>query len=105
AFADELRSMTLREAVVRVAEDQLNSKIGRAGGGFGRYADASYDWCGAFCYYCWSVACRVHGKPNPFGDKYNSLLSCQKAISYAMQTGCATVLRYRGGDPFGNSFV
>ena len=102
---DELQSLTLREAVLRVAEDQMYSKIGRSAGGFGRYADKAYDWCGAFAWYCWSVACAVKGVPNPFGDKNGSLLSVQKAISYALQTDRATILRYEGGDPYGNSFT
>jgi hypothetical protein len=101
---DELQSLPLRKAVLRVAEDQMNSKIGKNRGGFGRYADASYDWCGAFAWYCWNTACVAKCVPNPWGEKYNSLLSVQKAISYSLQTDCATILRYEGGDPYGNSF-
>jgi hypothetical protein len=101
----ELQELSLREAVLRVAEDQMYSKIGRNSGGFGRYADAAYDWCGAFAWYCWNVACTVKGVPNPFGTKYSSLLSCQKAISWALQTDSCTILRYEGGDPYGNSFA
>ena len=102
---EELLGLSLRQAVLRVAEDQMYSAIGRRGGGFGKYADKSYDWCGAFAWYCWNVACKVHGKTNPFGEKYNSLLSCQKAISWALQTDSCTILRYKGYDPFGNSFT
>jgi hypothetical protein len=104
-FRAELQGMELRDAVLRVAEDQMNSKIGRNGGGFGRYAEKQYDWCGAFAWYCWDAACDAHGVPNPFGAKYNSLLSVQKAISWALQTDSCTILRYKGGDPYGNSFT
>ncbi len=101
----ELQQLPLRQAVLRVAEDQMYSKIGRNLGGFGKYADASYDWCGAFAWYCWNVACNVKGVPNPFGTKYSSLLSCQKAVSWALQTDSCTILRYKGGDPYGSSFT
>jgi hypothetical protein len=103
-FRAELQSLTLREAVLRVAEDQMNSKLGRNAGGFGEYADKSYDWCGAFCYYCWKVACAAKGESNPFGESVASLLSCQKAVSWAMQTQSCRILRYQGGDPYGGAF-
>ncbi len=101
----ELQELDLREAVLRVAEDQMYSKIGRNSGGFGRYAAKEYDWCGAFAWYCWNVACSVKGVPNPFGATNGSLLSAQKAISWALQTDSCTILRYKGGDPYGNSFT
>lgn len=104
-FRKELLGMSVRQAVIRVAEDQMYSKIGRSTRGHGRYAADGYEWCGAFAWYCWNVACTVHGVPNPFGDKYGSLLSCQKAISWALQTDTCTILRYKGHDPYGNSFT
>jgi hypothetical protein len=103
----ELQQLDLRSAVLRVAEDQMNSKIGRtAGGGYGRYGiPKDWEWCGAFAYWCWATAASAKGVDNPFGDRLNVLLSPQKAISWALQTGDADILRYQGGDPYGNSFV
>jgi hypothetical protein len=103
----ELQQLELRDAVLRVAEDQMNSKIGRtSGGGYGRYGiDKGWEWCGAFAFWCWKTACAAKGVSNPFGDRLSVLLSPQKAISWALQTGDADILRYEGGDPYGNSFV
>jgi hypothetical protein len=108
AFRDELQGMSsLRDAVLRVAEDQMYSTIGSSGG-FGKYHDNdTYDWCGAFAWYCWNAACMARKVSNPFGDNNNSLLSCQKAVSWALQAppGRFTILRYEGGDPYGSSFT
>lgn len=102
---EELQRLSLREAVLRVAEDQMFSKIGRNSGGFGMYANGSYDWCGAFAHFCWKAACEAQGKANPFGSSVSSLLSAQKAISWALQTDSCAILRYEGGDPYGSSFT
>jgi hypothetical protein len=107
-FRDELQGMpTLRDAVLRVAEDQMYSKFGHNTSGFGVYHEnKTYNWCGAFAWYCWSVACKARNESNPFGDDVDSLTSCQKAVSWALQAppGRLTILRYAGGDPFGTSF-
>src|SRR5262245_52297919 len=51
-LTSDLATMTLREAAIRLAEDHMNSKIGRtAHGGKGRYTIAEYDWCGAFAHW------------------------------------------------------
>ncbi len=103
----ELQSLDLRSAVLRVAEDQMFSRIGRtANGGYGRYGiPKDWQWCGAFAYWCWATAADAKGVANPFGPRNNVLLSPQKAISWALQTGGATIIRYQGGDPYGNSFT
>jgi hypothetical protein len=62
------------------------------------------DWCGAFAHWCWATASEAKGVSNPFGTSNNVLLSPQKAISWALQSGKATILRYQGGDPYGRSF-
>src|ERR671934_2538125 len=47
-----LKAMGLRAAAIRVAEDQMNSRMGRTGQGAGQYmagkdeAGYFYDWCG-----------------------------------------------------------
>lgn len=79
-----LAPLNLREAAIRIAEDHMNSKIGRtAHGGKGRYTDAKYDWCGAFAHWCYDKAATVKGIDNPFGANQDVLLSPQKAITWA----------------------
>jgi hypothetical protein len=98
---DEIRGKSLREAVLIVAEDQMNSAVARTSG-FGRYhSNASYDWCGAFAHWCWKMAAAIKGEDHPFGEGSDKLLSPQKAISWAMQDATpAQLLRYKGHDPF-----
>ncbi len=96
----EIAQLSLREAVLRVAEDQMHSVIGRtANAGFGRYGiDKKYDWCGAFAWWCWEQACALKGEKNPFGTNVDHLLSPQKAITYGMKNpGRLDVVRYKGG--------
>ena len=84
-LATELAAVSLREAAIRVAEDHMNSKIGRtAHGGKGRYTDAKYDWCGAFAHWCYDEAAAIKGVMfvNPFGANRDVLLSPQKAITW-----------------------
>jgi len=79
----DLGALTLREAAIRVAEDQMNSKIGRtAHGGKGRYTSAEYDWCGAFAHWCYEKAADIKGETSPFGSNRDVLLSPQKAITW-----------------------
>jgi hypothetical protein len=96
----ELKAMTLREAVLRVAEDQMHSKIGRSDG-FGVYIrNATYDWCGGFAYWCWDQACAIRGQDNPFGGESSVLWSPQRAIKWAMEpTNPGQLLRYNGTNP------
>lgn|SRR6516162_860952 len=103
----ELQKMDIRSAVLRVAEDQMNSKIGRTvDGGDGRYGlETGMQWCGAFAYWCWATASDAKGVDNPFGAMKSVLLSPQKAISWALQSEEATILRYQGGDPYGRTFT
>jgi hypothetical protein len=95
-----IAGVSLREAVLMVAEDQMNSAISRTSG-FGRYCEKEYDWCGAFAYWCWKQAAAIKNATNPFGDGRDCLLSAQKAVSWAMQeTTPGYLLRYSGYDPF-----
>ena len=96
----ELQGMALRDAVIRVAEDQMHSAIAKSNG-FGVYNMASnLDWCGGFAYWCWDQACAIRGEENPFGAKSTVLWSPQRAIDWAMQsTTPAQLLRYEGVSP------
>ncbi len=96
----ELRQMPLRDAVLRIAEDQMHSTIA-SGSGFGIYhANSEYNWCGAFVHWCWSQAAAIKGEANPFGPSSDVLLSPQKAIHWAMRPETPGVLlRYQGPDP------
>jgi hypothetical protein len=94
-----IQTASLRDAVLIVAEDQMNSAISRTSG-FGRYDIPEYDWCGTFAFFCWRMAAEIKGVPNPFGSDKNVLRSPQKAIHWAMQpTTPGVLLRYKGGDP------
>jgi len=98
---EALQAMSLREAVIRVAEDQLHSAISCRSTGFGVYnIDKSYDWCGAFAYWCWAQAAFIQGIQNPLGPKGSVLWSPQRAIDWAMDpTTSGQVLRYKGASP------
>lgn len=96
----ELQQLPLRDAVLRIAEDQMNSAIAR-GSGFGVYhPNPEYNWCGAFVHWCWRQAAAIKGVTNPVGPDSNVLLSPQKAIHWAMRPETpAQLLRYEGTDP------
>jgi hypothetical protein len=104
AIREELAKLSLREAVTRVAEDQMNSKI-CTGDGFGTYMPHDIDghaadWCGAFAFFCWQQAAAIKHVPNPFGDDSRVLWSPQRAIGWALRNpDKAVILRYQGGDP------
>lgn len=97
----ELQGLSLREAVIRVAEDQMNSAICRETRGFGIYnMDKSLDWCGGFAYWCWDQAAAIKGVDNPFGPKNTVLWSPQRALHWAMQPLTAgQILRWSGASP------
>jgi len=96
----ELQQLTLRQAVLRVAEDQMNSQYGRQAGSFNIYVGHDYNWCGAFAHFCWSVAAAAKGVANPFGGNNDVLLSPQKAIHFVFGNfDKAILLRYAGIDP------
>ena len=96
----EIQSLPLRDAVIRVAEDQMHSAISQTSG-FGVYdMDAKLDWCGGFAYWCWNQACAIQGQENPFGGSGTVLWSPQRAIHWAMQDATpAQLLRYKGISP------
>lgn len=104
AFVDirkQLQALPLRDAVLRVAEDQMHSGVCCRSDGFGVYnVDASYNWCGAFAYWCWNQASAIKGQENPFGANNDVLLSPQKAINWAMREDTpGQLLRYKGMNP------
>lgn len=98
---EELQAMSLRDAVIRVAEDQLRSAVSCRSTGFGVYnIDANLDWCGAFAYWCWAQAAAIQGVANPAGDRRTVFWSPQRAIDWAMDPSSAGLaLRYRGASP------
>jgi hypothetical protein len=98
----ELQSKSLRDAAVRVAQDQINSAMTKQSTGDARYDlpgwAASGDWCGAFVYWCYRKAAEIKGVANPFGGDNDVMLSPQKAISWALNNReVATLIRYTGG--------
>jgi hypothetical protein len=97
----ELQLLPLRDAVLRVAEDQLHSSVCTRSNGFGVYnIDKSYDWCGAFAYWCWNQAAAIKNLDNPFGPKSSVLWSPQRAIAWAMDPSTpGQLLRYQGPNP------
>ncbi len=96
----ELQQLSLRQAVLRVAEDQMNSQYGRQAGSFNIYVGHDYNWCGAFAHFCWSVAAAAKGMTSPFGGNNDVLLSPQKAIHWCRtNTDKAVLLRFSGYDP------
>jgi hypothetical protein len=96
----EIQSLSLRDAVIRVAEDQLHSAISTRGEGKGLYGANNPLWCGEFAYWCWNQACAIKGEQNPFGAAGEVLWSPQRAIHWAMQdTTPAQLLRYKGISP------
>ncbi len=104
----ELQKLPLRDAVIRIAEDQVHSDlIADKGGkkGADRYhLNPAYgtQWCGKFAHWCWERACEVKGVPNPFGPSGDTFLSPQKAISWGMRDDTpGQLLQYSGPDPMG----
>jgi hypothetical protein len=97
----EIQQLPLRDAVLRVAEDQLHSAVSSRSDGFGVYhTNKSYDWCGAFAHWCWNQASAIKNVANPFGGNSDVLLSPQKAINWAMRDDTpGQLLRYRGLNP------
>jgi hypothetical protein len=96
----EIKALPLRDAVIRITEDQMYSAIARTDG-FGVYnMDATLDWCGGFAYWCWDQACAIKWEENPFGGSNTVLWSPQRAIHWGMQdTTPAQLLRYAGSSP------
>jgi hypothetical protein len=103
ALRTELQRLPLRQAVIRVAEDQLHSRVGTNAQGISLYhLPAGYGtlWCGAFADWCWDQACIAKDVPNPFGGSIEPLLSPQKAIHGGMgESTPGQLLQYAGWDP------
>ena len=96
----ELQSLPLRDAVMRVAEDQMHSAVSGTSG-FGVYNMTSdLDWCGGFAFWCWEQACTIKGEPNPFGGSNKVLWSPQRALHWAIQESTpGQILRWAGSSP------
>ena len=103
ALRTELQRLPLRQAVIRVAEDQLHSRVVTNAQGIALYhLPKGYGslWCGAFAYWCWDQACIAKGVGNPFGGSIEPLLSPQKAIHWGMgESTPGQLLQYAGWDP------
>lgn len=102
----ELQLMSFRNALIRVAEDQMRSAIGLSpAGGNGRYDDPGINWCGSFVYWCYAAVSSAKGVTNPFGaagGANNILRSGIKALYAGLKDeGQFTVIRYEGGDRYG----
>jgi len=109
----ELAALPFRDALVRLAEDQMNSAIGHEPkGGFGCYGLAAKNslgqpnnWCGAFVHWLYKRVAEIKGVRNPFGDDVNTLASPQKAIGYALhRPDDLTLVQFAGTDPYGWSW-
>jgi hypothetical protein len=83
---DDIQKLSLRDAVIEVARDQMNSaiSIGHSQNGFGVYMKSdTLNWCGAFAYWCWDQAAFIKGETNPFASGGNEVLwSPQRAIEW-----------------------
>jgi len=99
SFREELQSLTFRDALIRVATDQMYSAIGRSGSANARYDDGG-EWCGSFVRWCYEVVSAAKGVENPFA-KY-SLRSGIKTLYAGMAEPTKfTVMRYEGPDRYG----
>ncbi len=109
----EIAGMPFREALVRLAEDQMNSAIGHEPhGGFGCYGLPAKDangnpnnWCGAWVQWLYQRVSEIRGAANPFENNVGTLASPQKAIGFALhRPEKLTILEFTGSDPYGWSF-
>lgn len=110
-FRAELRKLCAsgpggwRQAVIRIAEDQMNSDVGRTtDGGKGVYDDPAENWCGSFVTWCFDVLAAARGGASPFGTGLaveSALRSGIKALSWGLQNPSkGKVLNYEGADRF-----
>jgi hypothetical protein len=99
----ELERLPLRQAVIRVAHDQMTSRVRTNEEGIVLYRlpkEYGKLWCGAFAYWCWNQAAAAKKVANPFGGSSEPLLSPQKAIHWGMQSSTpGQLLQYAGPDP------
>ncbi len=98
----ELEKISLRQAVLRIAEDQLYSNVKTNQQGCTLYRLDPRNgtlWCGAFAYWCWRQAAFAKKVPNPF-DTQDALLSPQKVINWGMRADTpGQLLQYKGPNP------
>lgn len=99
---NELEQLSLRQAVLRIAEDQLHSKVKTNQQGCALYRLHPKNgtlWCGAFAYWCWQQATRVKNVKNPISSQ-DVLLSPQKVINWGMRDdSLGQLLQYKGPNP------
>jgi len=79
--------LSIGDAAVRVAQDQMNSSFAKASAGDHRYGlptglkkkdgTPATDWCGAFVYWCYQRASAIKGEQNPLGPTNDVVLSPQ----------------------------
>jgi hypothetical protein len=105
-FREELRKLSWRQAVIRVAEDQMYSEQGiSSSAGNGVYDSKGIMWCGSFVYWCFEVVATAKGDPNPFGSNLgsdNPLRSGIKALDMGISNPAMfDVLNYEGSKQFG----
>lgn len=98
---EELEQLSLRQAVLRIAEDQLHSKVKTNQQGRDLYHLPKPEklWCGAFAYWCWQQAARLKNMDNPISSQ-DVLLSPLKVINWGMQdNSLGQLLQYKGPNP------
>lgn len=96
----EVQKLTLREAVIRVAEDQMTSAVGRgaqdAESQKYRVNATAGKWCGQFAWWCWQTAANLKGVANPLGANQDNLNSPLKALGWGIPSPNVTVLNFGG---------
>ncbi|PWR23232.1 hypothetical protein [Zavarzinia compransoris] len=108
-FRKELVAMNWRDAVLRVAFDQMYSKNGTGTSAAARpaYDEIDENWCGAFVVWCYDVLAKAKGSDSPFGRKFSdscALRSGIKALAYAIQyPEKFTIYNYTGADRYGGA--
>jgi hypothetical protein len=106
-FIKELLALNdWRKAIIRVAQDQMNSEIGSTPkGGDGIYDSKGINWCGSFVSFLYATIATVNSSwANSLGGGLgvnSPLRSGIKALSHAMKNpGRFTVLNYAGEDQY-----
>ncbi|RJF80600.1 hypothetical protein D3874_26155 [Oleomonas cavernae] len=110
-FMEELKKLPWRDAVLRVAVDQMQGKNGTGSGDeSGKTYDSSgASWCGSFVAWCYGVVAAAHGIKSPMAMNgvYNELRSGIQALDWGLKRqaqGQCTVYNYEGGPRYGQHF-
>ena len=103
-FKKELAGMSWRDALIRIAQDQMNSEIGATGEGGKFTYDDGTNWCGSFVSFLYAMLGEVNSAwRNGLGSGLGTqspLRSGIKALSFGMRSPNCTVLNYAGSDLF-----